>query len=93
MVYAQHEVLKDLIAKRLDAVREDNIFKKDVLQFRSFVCEPMQYGRLFLAGSPTRAISTCAAKSPSWSWSPAPRPRPRPSPTTTPGCRWSDRPS
>ena len=29
-------------------LKEGPIFKKDVLQFRSFVCEPMQHGRLFL---------------------------------------------
>jgi p-hydroxybenzoate 3-monooxygenase len=38
------------------------IFKKDVLQFRSFVCEPMQYGRLFLAGDAAHTVPPTGAK-------------------------------
>ena len=29
-------------------IKTGSIFQKDIPQFRSFVCEPMQYGRLFL---------------------------------------------
>jgi p-hydroxybenzoate 3-monooxygenase len=43
-------------------VKEGNIFKKDVLQFRSFVCEPMQYGRLFLAGDAAHTVPPTGAK-------------------------------
>jgi len=39
-----------------------NIFRKDVLQFRSFVCEPMQYGRLFLAGDAAHTVPPTGAK-------------------------------
>ena len=39
-----------------------HIFKKDVLQFRSFVCEPMQYGRLFLAGDAAHTVPPTGAK-------------------------------
>ena len=38
------------------------IFQKDVLQFRSFVCEPMQYGRLFLAGDSAHTVPPTGAK-------------------------------
>jgi p-hydroxybenzoate 3-monooxygenase len=38
------------------------IFKKDVLQFRSFVCEPMQFGRLFLAGDAAHTVPPTGAK-------------------------------
>jgi p-hydroxybenzoate 3-monooxygenase len=43
-------------------VKTGTIFKKDVLQFRSFVCEPMQYGRLFLAGDAAHTVPPTGAK-------------------------------
>ncbi len=43
-------------------VKDGPIFKKDVLQFRSFVCEPMQYGRLFLAGDAAHTVPPTGAK-------------------------------
>jgi p-hydroxybenzoate 3-monooxygenase len=43
-------------------VKTGNIFKKDVLQFRSFVCEPMQQGRLFLAGDAAHTVPPTGAK-------------------------------
>jgi p-hydroxybenzoate 3-monooxygenase len=43
-------------------VKTGNIFKKDVLQFRSFVCEPMQFGRLFLAGDAAHTVPPTGAK-------------------------------
>jgi p-hydroxybenzoate 3-monooxygenase len=44
------------------SVKEGRIFKKDVLQFRSFVCEPMQYGRLYLAGDAAHTVPPTGAK-------------------------------
>jgi p-hydroxybenzoate 3-monooxygenase len=44
------------------ALKTGEIFKKDVLQFRSFVCEPMQYGRLFLAGDAAHTVPPTGAK-------------------------------
>jgi p-hydroxybenzoate 3-monooxygenase len=43
-------------------VKDGPIFKKDVLQFRSFVCEPMQHGRLFLAGDAAHTVPPTGAK-------------------------------
>ena len=43
-------------------VQEGPIFKKDVLQFRSFVCEPMQHGRLFLVGDAAHTVPPTGAK-------------------------------
>src|SRR4029453_10339912 len=37
-------------------IKEGQIFQKGILQFRSFVCEPMQYGRLYLAGAPAHTV-------------------------------------
>jgi p-hydroxybenzoate 3-monooxygenase len=44
------------------SVKDGAIFKKDVLQFRSFVCEPMQQGRLFLAGDAAHTVPPTGAK-------------------------------
>jgi p-hydroxybenzoate 3-monooxygenase len=44
------------------APKTGTIFKKDVLQFRSFVCEPMQHGRLFLAGDAAHTVPPTGAK-------------------------------
>jgi p-hydroxybenzoate 3-monooxygenase len=44
------------------SVKTGRIFKKDVLLFRSFVCEPMQYGRLFLAGDAAHTVPPTGAK-------------------------------
>jgi p-hydroxybenzoate 3-monooxygenase len=43
-------------------VQEGPIYKKDVLQFRSFVAEPMQRGRLFLAGDAAHTVPPTGAK-------------------------------
>jgi p-hydroxybenzoate 3-monooxygenase len=43
-------------------VKDGPIFRKDVLQFRSFVCEPMQHGRLFLAGDAAHTVPPTGAK-------------------------------
>jgi p-hydroxybenzoate 3-monooxygenase len=43
-------------------IKTGTIFRKDVLQFRSFVCEPMQYGRLYLAGDSAHTVPPTGAK-------------------------------
>jgi p-hydroxybenzoate 3-monooxygenase len=43
-------------------IKTGTIFRKDILQFRSFVCEPMQYGRLFLAGDAAHTVPPTGAK-------------------------------
>jgi p-hydroxybenzoate 3-monooxygenase len=43
-------------------LREGPIFSKSVLQFRSLVCEPMQHGRLFLAGDAAHTVPPTGAK-------------------------------
>jgi p-hydroxybenzoate 3-monooxygenase len=44
------------------AIKDGPIFAKAILQFRSFVCEPMQYGRLFLAGDSAHTVPPTGAK-------------------------------
>jgi p-hydroxybenzoate 3-monooxygenase len=39
-----------------------NIFQKDIVQMRSFICEPMQHGRLFLAGDAAHIVPPTGAK-------------------------------
>ena len=43
-------------------VNEGNIIQKSVVQMRSFVCEPMRYGRLFLAGDAAHIVPPTGAK-------------------------------
>jgi p-hydroxybenzoate 3-monooxygenase len=43
-------------------IKTGRIFQKGVLQFRSFVCEPMQYGRLYLAGDAAHTVPPTGAK-------------------------------
>jgi p-hydroxybenzoate 3-monooxygenase len=43
-------------------IKTGTIIRKDVLQFRSFVCEPMQYGRLYLAGDAAHTVPPTGAK-------------------------------
>jgi p-hydroxybenzoate 3-monooxygenase len=43
-------------------VKTGPIFGRSVLQFRSFVCEPMQHGRLFLAGDAAHTVPPTGAK-------------------------------
>ena len=38
------------------------IFQKDIVKMRSFVCEPMQHGRLFLAGDAAHIVPPTGAK-------------------------------
>lgn len=44
------------------ALKEGNIIQKDVVAMRSFVVEPMQYGRLFLAGDAAHIVPPTGAK-------------------------------
>ena len=41
---------------------EGDIFQKGIIPLRSFVCEPMQYGRLFLAGDAAHIVPPTGAK-------------------------------
>src|SRR5215203_5541115 len=43
-------------------VEEGRIFQKDIVQMRSFICEPMQHGRLFLAGDAAHIVPPTGAK-------------------------------
>ncbi|RCW40713.1 p-hydroxybenzoate 3-monooxygenase [Halopolyspora algeriensis] len=43
-------------------LKEGPIFQKSILPFRSFVCEPMQRGRLFLAGDAAHTVPPTGAK-------------------------------
>jgi p-hydroxybenzoate 3-monooxygenase len=44
------------------APREGPIIQKNIVAMRSFVCEPMQYGRLFLAGDAAHIVPPTGAK-------------------------------
>jgi p-hydroxybenzoate 3-monooxygenase len=44
------------------SLEQGRIFQKDIVQMRSFICEPMQYGRLFLAGDAAHIVPTTGAK-------------------------------
>jgi p-hydroxybenzoate 3-monooxygenase len=43
-------------------LKKGRIFQKDIVQMRSFICEPMQYGRLFLAGDAAHIVPPTGAK-------------------------------
>jgi p-hydroxybenzoate 3-monooxygenase len=43
-------------------LKEGSIFQKNIVPMRSYVCEPMQYGRLFLAGDAAHAVPPTGAK-------------------------------
>jgi p-hydroxybenzoate 3-monooxygenase len=47
---------------RRATIKTGKIFAKGILQFRSYVCEPMQYGRLFLAGDAAHTVPPTGAK-------------------------------
>ena len=44
------------------SLKEGAIFQKDIIPLRSFVCEPMQHGRLFLAGDAAHSVPPAGAK-------------------------------
>ena len=43
-------------------LKEGEIFQKGIIPMRSFVCEPMQHGRLFLAGDAAHTVPPTGAK-------------------------------
>jgi p-hydroxybenzoate 3-monooxygenase len=43
-------------------LKEGAIFQKGIIPLRSFVCEPMQHGRLFLAGDAAHSVPPTGAK-------------------------------
>ena len=43
-------------------LEEGDIFQKDIVQMRSFICEPMRHGRLFLAGDAAHIVPPTGAK-------------------------------
>jgi p-hydroxybenzoate 3-monooxygenase len=43
-------------------LQQGRIFDKTVLKFRSYVCEPMRYGNLFLAGDAGHTVPPTGAK-------------------------------
>ena len=43
-------------------VNQGEIFDRGITPMRSFVCEPMQYGRLFLAGDAAHIVPPTGAK-------------------------------
>ncbi len=56
----------DELHARLDtdgwSLREGEILQKGIIPLRSFVCEPMQYGRLFIAGDAAHIVPPTGAK-------------------------------
>src|SRR5918997_5004143 len=55
------------LQKRVDGpdgltLQQGRIFDKTVLKFRSYVCEPMRYGNLFLAGDAGHTVPPTGAK-------------------------------
>ena len=50
------------LGSRLGDVNEGNVFEKGVTPMRSFVAEPMQHGRLFLAGDAAHIVPPTGAK-------------------------------
>ena len=56
----------DQLHARLDtdgwSVREGEILQKGIISLRSFVCEPMQHGRLFIAGDAAHIVPPTGAK-------------------------------
>jgi p-hydroxybenzoate 3-monooxygenase len=43
-------------------LQQGEIFQKGIIPLRSFVCEPMQYGRLFIAGDAAHIVPPTGAK-------------------------------
>src|SRR3954468_9498174 len=57
--WSEEQIWEELQARVAGAgatIKTGQIFQKAILQFRSFVCEPMQYGRLFLAGDAAHTV-------------------------------------
>jgi p-hydroxybenzoate 3-monooxygenase len=63
--WSEDQIWEELQARVAGAgatIKTGTIFQKAILQFRSFVCEPMQYGRLFLAGDAAHTVPPTGAK-------------------------------
>ena len=43
-------------------LKEGEIFQRNIVPMRSFVCEPMQYGKLFIAGDAAHTVPPTGAK-------------------------------
>jgi p-hydroxybenzoate 3-monooxygenase len=56
------EVLQTRLAAPGWALQEGPIFQKGIIPLRSFVCETMQFGRLFLAGDAAHIVPPTGAK-------------------------------
>ena len=61
------EMIWDELQARLDGpdgfeLKRGNIFDKMVLRFRSYVCEPLSYGNLFLVGDAGHTVPPTGAK-------------------------------
>lgn len=61
------EMIWDELQSRIDGpdglqLKRGHIFDKMVLRFRSYVCEPMRYGNLFLAGDAGHTVPPTGAK-------------------------------
>jgi p-hydroxybenzoate 3-monooxygenase len=56
------EELQARVAGDRFRLREGQIFQKGIIPLRSFVCEPMQHGRLFLAGDAAHSVPPTGAK-------------------------------
>ena len=56
------EELQRRMAREGWQVNEGEVFDKGITPMRSFVCEPMQYGRLFLAGDAAHIVPPTGAK-------------------------------
>jgi p-hydroxybenzoate 3-monooxygenase len=52
----------DELERRIGKVNRGPIFDKGITPMRSFVCEPMQHGRLFLAGDAAHIVPPTGAK-------------------------------
>ena len=63
--WSEEQIWEEIQARVAGAgatIKPGGIFQKAILQFRSFVCEPMQYGRLFLAGDAAHTVPPTGAK-------------------------------
>jgi p-hydroxybenzoate 3-monooxygenase len=56
------EELQCRVAGQGFRLKEGAIFQKGIIPLRSFVCEPMQHGRLFLAGDAAHSVPPTGAK-------------------------------
>jgi p-hydroxybenzoate 3-monooxygenase len=50
------------LRRRIGKINEGPIFDRSIAPMRSFVCEPMQHGRLFLAGDAAHIVPATGAK-------------------------------